>query len=1514
MQIILIGKNYINKIVLPQNITGTYWITDKVEGREQKMISIEAKEETWCLNNNSRYFKVFESHQIGINNQWIKKEDEIILKEYDIYGIKIEDSSEMYILFCLPVFEKYMHFNIKNTTEILIGSELGNTIVYKNPLVSSCHAKIHYDGEKWLLENYNQNYNVFVNGKVRHKYAKTLRNGDVVFIMGLKIILMDQSLYVTNPRNQCTFDLKYLDLVKEHRMELQAGRKNDEIEIEDYFSKSPRLTNIIECEKVKIDSPPSGPDKDETPMILLLGTSLTMGAVMMISVIRAIDSYVTGTSNLKQMLFSLIPSVAMMISMMLFPVLMMRFDKKRKKRKEARRQEKYKKYLNNKREKINQIREKQKSILLANYLTAKECESIILNRDSRLWERQIDDYDFLSVRLGLGDVPLKIDLQYPEERFSVEDDNLVDILNNIVENSKNISQAPITVSLVEKNISALISKGYDDLDKYLKELMIQLITFHSPQDLKLVFLVQEDNLKKWDYVKMLPHVWDDQKEFRFFADNYEEMNDISKYLSEVLNNRLQMQNKNYESFAPYYLIITEYDKRIESLKVIEEILEANVNVGFSLLCIMDDLTQLPNECSTFIDIQKNKGIMFENKISSGSQKEFSFDTKSVFTFEKILQSVSNIPMKYFSNSSSALPNNYSFLEMFDVGRIEQLNIVERWSKNDSTVSLRAPIGIDRYGMPIVLDIHENAHGPHGLIAGSTGSGKSEFIITYILSLAINYHPEDVNFILIDYKGGSLAGAFQKRRSKLPHLVGTITNIDKGELQRSLVSIQSELKRRQIIFNQARELTDEGTIDIYKYQRLYHNGIVKTPIAHLIIICDEFAELKQQQPEFMDELMSVSRIGRSLGVHLILATQKPAGIVNDQIRSNSKFAICLKVQDRVDSIDVIKRPDAASLKKAGQFYMQVGYDEYFILGQSAWSGAPYFPSDVLEKNIDKSVEFLINTGLTFYEIEDEKSQVVTRQGEQLTNIVKYLYKVAENIEIKTTNLWKESIPEDIYIEELKEKYRFKRIKNEIQPVIGEYDDPSNQHQDIIKLDISNNVVIYGNAESGKETLVSTMIYDLITTYTTQDVQLYIFDFGSEALKIFRNAAHVGDVVFLNDSEKITRFFSLIQQEITQRKKVLSNYNGDYKLYLESTNEVMPMLVIIINNFEGFMETYEDKFEEQLLTLTRECVKYRITFVITASSYNGLRYRLTQNLNQKIALQLNKSDDYFSIFENIGKKKISNIFGRGFISIDREIYEFQTAKICEAGEYNTVIKQDIEKINEMNLLQAKSIAVLPEKLKFSDVKEYLKDLSRVPIGIVKKDLKIYEYDFSSRLINLIISKNINDAAQFVVNILSAIVDLKDLEIKVLDAEKLISSKKIDFSKAFEIMISELSVKKNKKFICTIIGIDKFINNYIGSEEEFFEKLKIIEAAENCNIIVIETDSRIKNYEYSNWYKYYVSKDNGIWVGNGVDNQYALSIMDMRGLVNKCGRSFGYVIKQGNANMIKLLEMKEEENGNE
>ena len=710
------------------------------------------------------------------------------------------------------------------------------------------------------------------------------------------------------------------------------------------------------------------------------------------------------------------------------------------------------------------------------------------------------------------------------------------------------------------------------------------------------------------------------------------------------------------------------------------------------------------------------------------------------------------------------------------------------------------------------------------------------------------------------------------------------------------------------------MTDGGTIDIYKYQKLYHDGVVNKPIPHLLIICDEFAELKQQQPEFMDELMSVSRIGRSLGVHLILATQKPAGIVNDQIRSNSKFAVCLKVQEKEDSVDVIKRPDAATLKTAGQFYLQVGNDEYFVMGQSGWAGASYYPSDVIEKKVDHSIQLISDIGTPIKQVDDAVQKVLIDKGEQLTNIVKYIDALGKQQGINMQPLWLDNIPETIFVKDIRKKYQVKVKENVINPIIGEYDDPYNQRQGLVELNLSEsgNTIIYGNAESGKETFLSTMVYDLITTYTSEEMQLYLLDFGTEALKIYRDSPQVGDVVFINDKEKIDRFFGMLQEIMKERKEELLEYNGDYNLYLKTSGKKMPMIIVVINNWDVFSETYGMEYEDEFQTIERESTKCGIVFVVTTSSYSSMRYRLTQNFKKKIALQLNDENDYYNIFDSVGKKRPSHIFGRGLLEMeDGEIYEFQTAKICEPEQYTQKIKETIEKLQEKQNIKASSIPILPNRVTFESVKPYVKDLTQIPIGIIEKNLKTSLYDFKRNFATIITSKNMENAVQFTANILEEIKSLKNVHMIIFDAERALISKKVDLKEEYSTFISNINKDVKNHTICVFIGIDKFLADYANVESPFNAVIKQLEEKENYSVIIVENANKLKTHEFEDWYKNYISKENGIWVGNGIDNQYLITINSSRKeLVNNCGGSFGYIIKEGIATLVKLLEMKEDD----
>ena len=900
--------------------------------------------------------------------------------------------------------------------------------------------------------------------------------------------------------------------------------KNAELEVyeeSDYFFRSPRFRTIIEKEEMVIDPPPGKEKQEDIPFIYTMGPMMTMGMSSILSLYNTVDSISSGERTLQQSLPSLVMAVGMLASMFLWPLLTKRYQKKQKIKREKERQEKYGAYVEKKRNEIDLIMKKQKQILIENFITLEECEKIILSKNRQLWERKIEHSDFLSLRLGIGDTPLELDIKYPEEHFSMDEDNLKDILNTLVDKSKDLKNVPISISLTEKYILGAVGK-WNETKEFMKQLILQLITFHSYEDVKLVFFIDEKHISDWEYAKILPHVWSNDKQLRFFATNYEEMCEVSLYLERVLEPRIEQDKEDFKSFSPYYIIITDNYKISKNVQIIIKALKLKKNVGMNVIVLNENLSTLPNECTTFLSINGKNGAVFESELTSDKQKEFSIDNYTQGNFINCCKKVANVPIK-FTQDSYALPNLVDFLEMYSVGKVEQLNSVFRWKMSNPTSTLQAPIGIDSNGMLFKLDIHEKAHGPHGLIAGMTGSGKSEFIITYILSLAVNYHPNDVSFILIDYKGGGLAGAFKNDDTgvKLPHLAGTITNLDTLEMNRSLVSIQSELRRRQSIFNEARQALNEGTIDIYKYQKFYHEGLVKEPVSHLLIISDEFAELKAQQPEFMDQLISAARIGRSLGVHLILATQKPSGVVNDQIWSNARFRVCLKVQDKSDSNDMLKVPDAALIKQTGRFYLQVGYNEFFGLGQSAWCGAPYFPMEKVKKKIDTAMNFVNNIGSVIKESDEIRTDKVAAQGEQLTNIVKYLSDIAEKENIKIKQLWLDKIPPFIFLDKLAIKYNYKAEPFVINPIIGEFDDPFNQRQGLLTLPLSTNgnTIIYGSAGSGKEQMLNAIIYSTMTTHKPEEVNFYILEFGAESLRVFSKSPHIGDILYINDSEKL-----------------------------------------------------------------------------------------------------------------------------------------------------------------------------------------------------------------------------------------------------------------------------------------------------------------------------------------------------------------------------------------------------------
>lgn len=301
-----------------------------------------------------------------------------------------------------------------------------------------------------------------------------------------------------------------------------------------------------------------------------------------------------------------------------------------------------------------------------------------------------------------------------------------------------------------------------EVSEYVRRLILQIITFHSYDDLKIVFLTNKDKEYNWEFAKALPHTFSNDKEIRFLATDNDEYKEVCYYLENLLNKRIEdagTKTINKTDYKPIYLIFTDCIKSVRNYDVIKKILESQKNYGFSLLILNEKISNIPDQCQSFIKIENSHIEYITNENNIEPQKLVA-DLVTPIDMYECAKKLFNIPIEFNDDSDSKIPDKLGFLEMYDVGEVEQLNAPNRWKKSNPMLSLGSAVGYGKNGEKIVIDLHEKYHGPHGLIAGMTGSGKSEFIITYILSMAINYHPYEVQFILIDYKGGGLTGAFE----------------------------------------------------------------------------------------------------------------------------------------------------------------------------------------------------------------------------------------------------------------------------------------------------------------------------------------------------------------------------------------------------------------------------------------------------------------------------------------------------------------------------------------------------------------------------------------------------------------------------------------------------------------------------------------------------------------------------------------------------------------------------------
>ncbi|PPF62126.1 type VII secretion protein EssC [Rathayibacter tritici] len=896
---------------------------------------------------------------------------------------------------------------------------------------------------------------------------------------------------------------------------------------------------------------------------------------------------------------------------------------------------------------VTQAHDEERDVLRYQQPSPQELSDLVEVYDRRIYERQRFNKDFLHVSLGYSDRPSAVTVS-----SEVNDKDASDEARQVAELAAEFQTqrgAPTPVGLMGQTLGFVGPP--EIIQAQLQAVLFQTAFFHSYRDVNVVSLISREAYRQtWRAWRLLPHFRMRELNMRGLVYN-DRLRDI------VLNSFYQLLQKRKQAvkdagtqkpqFVPHYVFTICDDRHLAAHGINELLAEDMSELGVTVIWCSEDAKLLPETVTALIQAPNFvKGELVTDADVYVATPFVPYALPS--NLEHSLRKLSNL--NHLEVEKNAVPETLTLLEQYEVTTVEDLQIAQRWDRAEPNKSIASLIGWRGRSDSVYWDLHERAHGPHALVGGTTGSGKSEFLTTYLIGLAINFSPEDVGMLIIDWKGGGIANTLDK----LPHFMGAITNLDGAGTARALASIKAELNKRQ------REFAVYGVNSINAYMSLFKQRRApkpdvkypSKPLPHLVLVSDEFAELKANVPEFLDELTSVARIGRSLGVHLILATQKPSGVVNDQIEANSTSKIALKMASEQDSNELLKTTDAAHVTNPGRGYLKVGQNEVYELFQSGYAGVPYDPDAVVTEQVDERIYTINEVGQyeLFYDPDEE-----VEQGKDTSDLPSQLEAVIDAIATTFTGDPRLELPDKPWLPNLAENIAAPEPAGSgLRVPLGMLDIPSRQAQESYDFDLAKagHTVLFGSPGFGKSTVLQTLTIGLAQASTPEQVQVNLIDFGNNGLLPLRGLPHVADIVTLEESEKLGKMLEGVGSLLAARKQSFKNAGvANLEQYSAKTGRRLPVVVNVLDGYDNL--TANDRRKEQiddlLLQVLREGAGLGVYLVMSASRVGGVRVNMLSNISTKLSLYLN---DESELAQLMGRERLLQVdtLGRGQVIVE------------------------------------------------------------------------------------------------------------------------------------------------------------------------------------------------------------------------------------------------------------------------
>ncbi|MBD8062895.1 FtsK/SpoIIIE domain-containing protein [Oceanitalea stevensii] len=969
------------------------------------------------------------------------------------------------------------------------------------------------------------------------------------------------------------------------------------------FNRSPRLAPVYEGEEHEAPKPPEPPKPTKFPIVILLIPLLMAPIFLMVG---------RGALGMVFML--------MMPLMVIGNYIDRRVTGKREYQAAI---EQFGQSVDLMRTEMEVERERERTTRLGESPAVQDVRVSALALEPLLWTRRPEHEAYLDLRLGLGTLPSRATVKMPARNDAVPEH--WQMVSALKEDFREIDGLPATVQLRESGALGLAGPRHV-LDDVARAAVAQLVTLHSPAELILTVATSAASAARWDWTKWLPHVGSVHSplEGAHIGSNQAGVIQLVGKIEGLLDARRRAAGASRTLQLPTLVLLVEDDAPIERGRLVR-IAEEGPAVGIHVLWCAPSQERLPAVCRTFLTVSTTADGATAGYVKHGAAvRPLACDTVSedqVLALAKHLAAVVDAGAPV--DDASDLPARVSYLGLLGPETAEgPAATLERWRENGSLTprdgtppqrrrhdaNLRALIG-QAATEPFTLDLR--TQGPHALVGGTTGAGKSEFLQSWVLGMAAAHSPDRVTFLFVDYKGGS---AFADCVD-LPHTVGLVTDLSPHLVRRALTSLRAELHFREHLLNR------KGAKDLLALER---TGDPECPPS-LIIIVDEFAALATEVPEFVDGVVDVAQRGRSLGLHLVLATQRPAGVIKDNLRANTNLRVALRMNDESDSKDVLGLPVAAgfdpSLPGRGAARTGPGRVTMFQTGYAGGRSTTARPKPQVE------VETLAMGAGTRWE-RPERAEEVESAGpvdEGPTDIRRVVDSIgAAAVSAGVPAPRKPWLPTLAEVQDLSALHP----RTDSALPLGIVDDPAHQRQTTTyyRPDVDGNIAFYGGSGAGKSTALRTLAIAAGITPKGGPVQVYALDFASGGLTALESLPHVGSVIDGDDAERVQRLLRRLRETVEERSaryaEARASTIDEYREIAGRPDE--PRILLLIDGYGAFRSEWESigarmPFYQLFLQLLVDGRGAGVHVAVTADRAGSIPSSVAGSLPRKVVMR-------------------------------------------------------------------------------------------------------------------------------------------------------------------------------------------------------------------------------------------------------------------------------------------------------